>query len=152
MKCLFALAALSLLVVACDNDDNGNKDKNPEPSSVTLLDSQATMAADGTFTVNFRVEPTSYVVTKDAVGLIATTWESPLDILDNGMPVATVTAIEAGQSAGAIDPGHWVAHCKMNSTTGFEWAGMKLTVYTYDKNHNLQAATEASGVVRVSMP
>lgn len=152
MKCLFALAALSLLVVACDNDDNGNKDKNPEPSSVTLLDSQVTMAADGTFTVNFRVEPTSYVVTKDAVGLIATTWEAPLDMQNSSMPVATVTAIEAGQSAGAIDPGYWVAQCKMSSTTGFEWAGMKLTVYTYDKNHNLQAAIEAPGTVRVSLP
>ncbi|MFQ9504305.1 MAG: hypothetical protein ACLR1G_10675 [Alistipes indistinctus] len=77
MKGLCMLAALSLLAVSCDNDDNGNKDKNPEPSSVTLLDSQVTMAADGTFTVNFRVEPTNYVVTKDAVGLITTTWESP---------------------------------------------------------------------------
>ena len=152
MKGLCILAALSLLAISCDNDDNGNKDKNPEPSSVTLLDSQVTMAADGTFTVNFRVEPTSYVVTKDAVGLIATTWESPLDIQDNGMPVAPVTAIEAGQLAGTIDPGRWVAHCKMNSTTGFEWAGMKLTVYTYDKNHNLQAATEAPGTVSVLVP
>ena len=137
MKGLCMLAALSLLAISCDNDDNGNKDKNPEPSSVTLLDSQVTMAADGTFTVNFRVEPT---------------WESPLDIQDNGMPVATVTAIEAGQLAGTIDPGRWVAHCKMNSTTGFEWAGMKLTVYTYDKNHNLQAAPEAPGTVSVLVP
>lgn len=152
MKGLCMLVALSLLAISCDNDDNGNKDKNPEPSSVTLLDSQVTMAADGTFTVNFRVEPTNYVVTKDAVGLITTTW---------GVSPRHSGQRHAGRNgnrdrsrtvSGNNRSGRWVAHCKMNSTTGFEWAGMKLTVYTYDKNHNLQAATEAPGTVSVLVP